>query len=528
VQLAVTSDKGCADTVMQQANILPTPDVQYSVSDACAGDQVQFINNTAFNGSVGNLNYNWVFGDQSGSSNPSVTHTYDTLGEYETSLRVRSNDGCVDTATQQVTINGLPEPDFTFENTCDPRAVDLTNTTGFGGDTSNLDYTWDLEGNSVNVEEAVYTFSNAQTYQVELEATNTNGNCVETITKDVEVKPQATAEFSVADICAGEEASFTYEGNNPAQAYNWDLATTTSSMENPAVAYEEPGSYDVSLTVNYYDGKCTKDTTQTLEVNPVPTADFTFGTEGPVCQGDEVEFLNNSTFENGDVSSLTYDWAIGSTGLSGESPSFPFEESGSFDVELTARSTEGCESTFSLSKAVNPTPTSDFTVDKVGPDQVRLSAQDNTYLNYDWNLGDSTTASSPSLEHTYDSNRTYNITLMVEDRAGCTSSASEKFTIQTVGIGDQPEASSSNIEAYPNPFQNVARIQYNVDQQADVQLDVYTTNGQNLVTKTYNDRPAGSYSFNLKADQDLPTGSTYMIRLQIGDEVHTKQLIRQQ
>lgn len=527
VELAVTSNKGCSDTVTQQADILPTPDVQYSVSDACAGDQVQFNDNTGFSGSVSNLTYNWSFGDRAGSTNPSATHTYDTLGAYDTRLIVRSEDGCVDTANRQVTINGLPDPDFTFENTCDPKAVDLTNTTKFGGDAANLDYTWDLEGNSVNVEEATYTFSDAQTYQVELQATNTNGNCVNTITQDVDVKPQPTADFSVSDVCVGEEASFNYTGNNPAPSYNWDLATTTSTMENPAVAYDNPGSYDVSLTVNYYDGECVKDTMQTLAVNPVPTADFAFGKEGGVCAGEEVQFVNNTTFENGDMNTLTYDWAVGSTGLSGESPVFPFDNEGTFDVELTARSTEGCETTFSLTKVVNPLPVSDFTLEQTGPDEVRLSPQDNTYPDYTWNLGDSTTVTAPSATYTYDSNGTYNITLTVEDRAGCSSTSSEELVLETVGIGDQPETASSKIEAYPNPFQNVARINYSVEQQADVQLEVYTANGQNLVTETYNDRPAGSYSFNLKADRSLPTGATYLIRLQIGDKVYTKELIQQ-
>ena len=116
---------------------------------------------------------------------------------------------------------------------------------------------------------------------------------------------------------------------------------------------------------------------------------------------------------------------------------------------------------------------------------------------------------------------------MIEDRARCSNSSSEELVLETVGFIDQPEATSRKIETYPNPFQNVTWINYSVEQQADVQLDVYTANGQNLVTETYNDRPAGSYSFNLKADRSLPTGATYLIRLQIGDKVYTKELIQQ-
>jgi PKD repeat protein len=530
VQLAVTSDMGCGDTITKPVNILPTPDAQFSVNDGCRNDTLTFQNNTSFSGgSVSNLQLSWDFGDGDGVTGTNApSHSYNTKGTYNPELVAVSSEGCQDVANQQVEINAVPEPDFTFENTCEPKAVELTNNTQFNGDNNNLDYTWDLEGNSVNVKEATYTFSSANTFDVKLEATNTNGNCADSITQSVDVKAQPTADFSVNDGCAGQAVSFNYTGNNPSPSYNWDLGTTTSTMENPAVTYNKPGSYDVSLTVDYYNGRCSMDTTQTLEVNPVPTADFMFGKEGAVCKGTDVQLMNKTSFENGSLSNLSYEWTVGSKNPSGESPTVTFDETGSIDVALTASTNEGCESAVSDVKFVNELPVSDFTLNKMGADAVSLSAQDNTYPTYRWSLGDSATASRPSLTHTYDSNGTYDIELFVKNRAGCTSTSSQEFVLETVGFGNQSAAANSTIEAYPNPFQDVARVKYDVEQRADVQVDVYTASGKNLISETYNNRPAGSYSFNLNAEQGPSSGGAYMIRLQIGDEVYTKQLIRNQ
>ena len=530
VQLAVTSDIGCADTITKSVNILPNPDAQFAVNDGCQGDTLTFQNNTTFSGgSVSNLRANWAFGDGNGVTGvQSPEYMYDSIGSFNARLRVTTPKGCEDITSQPVNIGGLPEADFSFKNTCKPKAVALSNNTSFDGDTADLAFTWDLEGNQVNVEEATYTFSSAQTFPVKLVATNTNANCVDSLTQSVEVIPQPTAEFSVSDGCAGKAVNFDYTGNNPAPSYNWDLGTTTSTMENPAVTYNKPGSYDVSLTVDYYNGRCSMDTTQTLKINPVPTADFAFGIEGPVCEGSEVQLLNNTIFENGDTSNLSYSWAVGSKNFSSKNPSVVLDETGSIDVNLTASTPEGCESMISEGKFVNELPVSDFTLSQVGPAEVRLTAQDNTYVRYRWKLGDNTKVNKPSLNHTYDSNGTYNIELFTKSRAGCTSTTTEAFVLETVSIADQVSSNATMIEAYPNPFEDQARIRYRVDQQADVQIQVVSANGQTLISETYNDRPAGDYSVTLDASQHSASAGAYMVRLRIGEEVYTKQLIRQQ
>ena len=529
VDLTVTSNAGCSDNTSGLAMINPTPQANFSVSDTCQGDPVQVQNQVSFAGNNSNLNYQWNFGNGQKSQMASPSPQYDSSGQYDLSLQALSADGCSEQITKKVNVQPRPFPDFNIEPTCSPKTIDLSSAVDFEGDNNNLSYNWSLGDNTTsNGASLSHTYPDTSQYTINLTATSATSNCANNVVKQVKVDPQPKPAFSTEAVCKGQTNQFKYQGDVPAESYSYDFGDgTTSAKANPNHLYTSLDTFQVQFAVGFNNQECRLTDTKTVAVNPVPTADFAFGTERAVCAGEEVQFVNNTSFENGDVNTLTYDWAVGSTGLSGESPVFPFDNEGTFDVELTARSAEGCESTFSLTKVVNPLPVSDFTLDKVGPDEVRLSAQDNTYLDYTWNLGDSTTVTAPSATYTYDSNGTYNITLMVEDRAGCTNSSSQELVLETVGFGDQPEATSTKIEAYPNPFQDVARINYSVKQQADVQLEVYTANGQNLVTETYNDRPAGSYSFNLKADRSLPMGATYLIRLQIGDKVYTKELIQQ-
>lgn len=100
VQLIVTQD-GCADTLLQFAEVFENPTIDFAISDdtICFPEQVQF---TDLSTAASPLSYLWFFGngDSSTTQNPIVR--YDTAGLYNVFLQVRTEEKCVDTLFKTV------------------------------------------------------------------------------------------------------------------------------------------------------------------------------------------------------------------------------------------------------------------------------------------------------------------------------------------------------------------------------------------------------------------------------------------
>jgi hypothetical protein len=58
------------------------------------------------------IGYNWDFGDGVTAQGATVTHTYTSLGEYHATITASGLDAMTAKETIQVTVKGLPDPDF--------------------------------------------------------------------------------------------------------------------------------------------------------------------------------------------------------------------------------------------------------------------------------------------------------------------------------------------------------------------------------------------------------------------------------
>ncbi len=105
VELVVSSTLGCNDTIVQLINIVEGPNASFEISDnpAPINFDVRF-NDT----SVGAETWNWTFGDFVGTSDiQNPTYNYPTEGNYNVTLTVIDDVGCVDTARTTITIEGF-------------------------------------------------------------------------------------------------------------------------------------------------------------------------------------------------------------------------------------------------------------------------------------------------------------------------------------------------------------------------------------------------------------------------------------
>lgn len=108
VDLIVTTNAGCKDTVSKQVNVRDKGNAQFTAAPVCLGTATQFTNttNVVTNPVSG---FGWVFGDGTGNSTATdPTYTYTADGTYQTTIIANFANGCADTSTQAVVVNINP------------------------------------------------------------------------------------------------------------------------------------------------------------------------------------------------------------------------------------------------------------------------------------------------------------------------------------------------------------------------------------------------------------------------------------
>lgn len=153
------------------------------------------------------------------------------------------------------------------------------------------------------------------------------------------VKAEFTADAT--DVLAGRPVAFTDQSTGDVHTWSWIFEGGTpdkSHVQNPAVAYTKPGTYEVTLVVSNvrYTDKMVKTGYITVTAAPQPiTAKFD-ADKTSILSGESVTFTSNSE-GNPD----TWEWELtsdlgASLEASGQNPSVTFEEPGIYTVKLTA------------------------------------------------------------------------------------------------------------------------------------------------------------------------------------------------
>jgi gliding motility-associated-like protein len=136
VRLISQSAIGCKDTMQKQVTIHPLPIANFSATNPCVFEPVQFTNTTS--GAV--TAYSWAFGVPGATSTVAApTYTYNTPGNYNVSLAVVSDKGCRDTVITPITIHPLPSTSVIADtNICPFTSITLSGDVPVASST----YTW--------------------------------------------------------------------------------------------------------------------------------------------------------------------------------------------------------------------------------------------------------------------------------------------------------------------------------------------------------------------------------------------------
>ena len=445
VTLTVTDVNGCSNSTVHPVTVNPLPVANFTSDDVCLGNISNFSStSTTSSGSI--VSYQWDFGDGSpmGSGN-NVTHLYGDTGTYYVTHIVSTNNGCIDSIVLPVRINANPLADFSADTACAGTATIFTDLSDPIDGILNY-WNWNFgDGSNSNVQNPTHIYASGGNYNVQLIVRNIYG-CIDTINKNIIVKPTPTTNFSFDNACFGTSNNFYDASSHNATSiisWQWDFGDSSiSNIQNPSHTYSNYGIYNVSLIVEN-DMGCFDTMYQNVEVYANPIADFVASV---ACIGFPTSFQDLSTPLGGTIT--TWQWnfgdGVGTSNL--QNPSWTFS-SGTppYSVSLIISDIHGCTDSITHSINLYPQPTALFTVNNVcSKDTAHFIDQsfssNGSIVAWNWNFGDGIGTSNlqnPNYLYSQVSSiTTVNPFLIVTDSNGCTDTISNTVTIFPQPIAD--------------------------------------------------------------------------------------------
>lgn len=362
VLLTVTSPQGCQhDSLFEELiTVFPRPLASFtpSTTDACVDAPLSFVNTST---PADTYTCSWSFGDGTLSTDCAVTHAYPSAGTFNVLLSVTNTFGCNDDTlrSQLITILPTPEPAFSYttDNGCIPLEVRFENDTP---DQEAQTAFWDLgNGQTAITLDAIALYDTPGVYTVALTMTNALG-CSATHTAPNAITahglPVVTFFVEPDTGCAPLDVRFT-NTTDPGMIGGcvWAFGDGASSADcSTGHTYTQSGTYTVSLTVNSPAG-CVGDTTlfHLVQVDPSPTAHFTFGPQPTDLYHPEIDFLDGSS---DDVILWSWHFPEGNPGTASSTNvlvRYPNHDGDTYPVTLAVANEHGCTDSLTLSVTID-------------------------------------------------------------------------------------------------------------------------------------------------------------------------------
>lgn len=452
VTLIITNFNNCSDTITKQVTVGDAPAVEFTWQAACESNLTSFFTDAT----VVNINaiatFLWNFGDGGQSNQQDPQHMFAAAGDYIVTLTLTDTSGCVNSVSHLVRVSPAPVAFFSYsEPTCFGNATSF-NDQSYTSSGYITEWEWIFgDGNSTIVSfpgnpNVSHTYANAGNYNVTLNITTSEG-CENSVTIQVQVIPNPTANFINSTSCLSEPVEFTdlSQANGGGQIIDWawnfgDPASginNTSSLQNPSHLYTQAGSYTVSLTVTT-SNSCTDTMTKVIVIEPAPFVDFSF-TNG--CSNDTVQFTSSTFVDPATTLAWFWDFGDGLTATEAD-PIHVYAIAGIYNVSLTITDLTGCIA--SVSHFVNvvegPVAMFSFTAPACAGSEVAFNdisiAAGSAISQWHWDFGDGnsttiTAPGNPDVTHTYASAGMYTVTLTITNLLGCDASSSMDVLISS-------------------------------------------------------------------------------------------------
>jgi PKD repeat protein len=460
VSVSCVDDGGLSDTASMSVTIgNVAPVVDDLIGDA-SGSEASLLSFTCATSDVGvddTLTIDWDYGDGQVETDAaaSVSHAYADDAVYEVQCSV--SDGLAsDSSTISVSVTDVLPSISSFPATLAGSEAEELSFSALASDVAAdpLTYAWDFgDGTAATGAEAAHVYADDGTYDYSLTVLDDDG--VQVVASGVasisNVAP--TVELSVTgDLDEGSLVSFDAVGTDPGAdslTCVWDLGDGTSSttvdQATASHSFDQDGSFDVSVVCTDDEGDGNTDSLTVDIANVAPHAvSIVADTSG--LEGEDLGFACSAEDAGADDAlSFAWDFSDGNT-ASGASVTHSFGNEGTFSVVCTATDDAGAEAMETLAVNIaNVAPVIDTIVAPEAADEgeeVNFAAAVTDPGTgepgaFTWQFGDGSTATGSSVNHTYEDDDDYTVTLVVDDG---TDSVSQTVLIEVANLAPTLEA----------------------------------------------------------------------------------------
>ena len=392
--------------------------------------------------------WNWSFpgGSPASSTQPNPVVTYNSPATYNATLTATNSIGSNSTTqTNAVTVETIPSSAFSYA------VLGLTVIFNNLSSSNATSYLWDFGDGNISTEvNPVHSYAVDGFYNITLTASNMCGNTEVTQVIPVFTLPTASFSASPTSGCVGMMVAFTNQSSVNTTNWSWSFPgglPSSSTLPDPVVTYNAPGTYSVTLTVTNPAGSNTVTQTNYITVNTIPAPAFTSS-----VNGNTVTFTNNST------NATSYSWNFGDGQTSTQTnPVHTYSGNGNFTVTLTANNSCGPAAITQTVTIVVP-PTAGFSAGATSgcvPFAVTFNNTSNFATTYAWSFpgGTPPTSTDPNPTVVYNTSGTYNVTLIVSNSAG-----SDTLTLTNyINVAAQPAPGfTSSVNGLTTSFTNTS------------------------------------------------------------------------
>lgn len=237
IQLVVLSSSGCTDTSKQTITVYTQPTASFSInnsSQCVTSNSFAFTNNTTI--SSGTSTYNWSLGDGTFSIANSPSYTYSKSGNYTVKLLATSNNGCLDSITQSVTVISSVVPSLSIKasptSICSGATVSFVATPINGGVAPV--YQWKKNGVNIGTNAISYSDNTLTSTDTITCVLTSSVSCVTTPTANSNSITVAVLQYTNpsigivttnSTICTGSSVTFTANasGAGAIPIYQWKV-----------------------------------------------------------------------------------------------------------------------------------------------------------------------------------------------------------------------------------------------------------------------------------------------------------------
>lgn len=468
------SSESVIDVVVVDRPNRPAAIQVYAKSDAVVNEVITFDAGASADPDGNILFYKWQFGDGTTGTGPVMSHSYDKPGKYTVKLTILDDSNLGNKISEtafDVLVkhpeNRPPVAEMETSFVAETEQELLFDASSFADpDGRVIGYRWDFGDGHVSEQAIVrHAYARPGTYSGMLIMRDDSGldnGTSETpfsvvVSERANLAPTAVAGADQTSLVA-QVVSFDGGGSSDADGslirYDWDFGNgKTATGQRARIAYFEPGTYTVNLTVTDNSKQRNATSSDALVVtvsdqpNSVPVA--AMQPDRPAAIDETILFSGrNSGDADGNI--ISYDWRFGDgETASGIEVSHAYKSAGEYVATLTVTDDSGLANNKKVALRtirVNQPP-----VAEAGPDQrvtasvVEFSAagssdDDGEIILYEWNFGDGEAGKGESVSHTYREPGTYTVGLRVTDDSGSISDKDEDQL--TVTINDLPVADS--------------------------------------------------------------------------------------